>query len=164
MARLQELAERPTALTGGHRLCPGCGEPIVVRQVLMSTDDPVIAASCTGCLEVSTTIFPYTAWDIPWIHIAFENAAATIAGIEAMYKALKTKAGYIGMIGSKKKRKTIYAALRESGYSNQDLERVHCPIGLDIGALTPAEIAVSIVAEMITVRAGNLKRLGISTT
>ncbi len=92
MARLQELTERPTRLTGGHRLCPGCGEPIVVRQVLMSTSDPVIAASCTGCLEVSTTIFPYTAWDIPWIHIAFENAAATIAGIEAMYKALKTKA------------------------------------------------------------------------
>ncbi len=92
MARLKELTERPTRLTGGHRLCPGCGEPIVVRQVLMSTPDPVIAASCTGCLEVSTTIFPYTAWDIPWIHIAFENAAATIAGIEAMYKALKAKA------------------------------------------------------------------------
>jgi len=92
MARLQELTERPTRLTGGHRLCPGCGEPIVVRQVLMSTEDPVIAASCTGCLEVSTTIFPYTAWAIPWIHIAFENAAATIAGVEAMYKVLKTKA------------------------------------------------------------------------
>ncbi len=92
MARLKELTERPTRLTAGHRLCPGCGEPIVVRQVLMSTEDPVIAASCTGCLEVSTTIFPYTAWAIPWIHIAFENAAATIAGIEAMYKALKSKA------------------------------------------------------------------------
>ena len=92
MARLQELTERPTRLTGGHRLCPGCGEPIVARQVLMSTEDPVIAASCTGCFEVSTTIFPYTAWDIPWIHIAFENAAATIAGVEAMYKALKAKA------------------------------------------------------------------------
>ncbi len=92
MARLKELTERPTRLTAGHRLCPGCGEPIVVRQVLMSTEEPVIAASCTGCLEVSTTIFPYTAWAIPWIHIAFENAAATIAGIEAMYKALKSKA------------------------------------------------------------------------
>ena len=92
MARLQELTERPTRLTGGHRLCPGCGEPIVARQVLMSTKDPVIAVSCTGCFEVSTTIFPYTAWAIPWLHIAFENAAATIAGVEAMYKALKARA------------------------------------------------------------------------
>ncbi len=89
---LKQLSHTPLRLTGGHRLCPGCGEPIVVRQVLMATDDPVIAASCTGCLEVSTTIFPYTAWNIPWIHIAFENAAATIAGIEAMYKAHKARA------------------------------------------------------------------------
>ena len=89
---LKQLSHTPLRLTGGHRLCPGCGEPIVVRQVLMATDDPVVAASCTGCLEVSTTIFPYTAWNIPWIHIAFENAAATIAGAEAMYKVHKTKA------------------------------------------------------------------------
>ena len=89
---LKQLSHTPLRLTGGHRLCPGCAEPIVVRQVLMATDDPVIAASCTGCLEVSTTIFPYTAWNIPWIHIAFENAAATIAGIEAMYKAHQARA------------------------------------------------------------------------
>ena len=88
---LKQLSEIPERLTGGHRLCPGCGEPIVVRQVLMGTDSPVIAASCTGCLEVSTTIFPYTAWKIPWLHIAFENAAATISGIQAMYQSLKNQ-------------------------------------------------------------------------
>lgn len=89
---LKQLSHTPLRLTAGHRLCPGCGEPIVVRQVLMATDDPIVAVSCTGCLEVSTTIFPYTAWNIPWLHIAFENAGATIAGIEAMYKAHKAKA------------------------------------------------------------------------
>jgi len=86
---LKQLSEIPERLTGGHRLCPGCGEPIVVRQVLMGTESPVIAASATGCLEVSTTIFPYTAWAIPWLHIAFENAAASISGIEGMYQSLK---------------------------------------------------------------------------
>ncbi len=86
---LKQLSESPVRLTGGHRLCPGCGEPIAVRQVLMGTDKPVLVANATGCLEVSTTIFPYTAWDVPWLHVAFENAAAVISGVEAMYASLK---------------------------------------------------------------------------
>ena len=86
---LKQLSESKVRLTGGHRLCPGCAEPIVVRQVLMATDKPVIATNATGCLEVSTTIFPFTAWEIPWLHIAFENAAAAAAGVEAMYQSLK---------------------------------------------------------------------------
>jgi xanthine dehydrogenase accessory factor len=68
-------------------------------------------------------------------------------------KALKTRAGYIGMIGSRKKRDAIYSALLEQGFTQQDLDRVHCPIGLAIGAETPEEIAVSIVAELIRKRA-----------
>jgi len=86
---LKQLSESPVRLTGGHRLCPGCGEPIVVRQVLMGTDSPVVAVNATGCLEVSTTIFPFTAWAIPWLHIAFENAAAAVSGVEGMYQSLK---------------------------------------------------------------------------
>lgn len=69
-------------------------------------------------------------------------------------QALGTTAGYIGMIGSRRKRDAIYAALLEEGFTRRDLERVHCPIGLDIGAETPEEIAVSILAELIQVRAG----------
>ena len=64
-------------------------------------------------------------------------------------RTLATDAGYIGMIGSRRKRDTIYDALREEGVSERHIERVHCPIGLAIGAETPEEIAVSIVAEMI---------------
>jgi pyruvate ferredoxin oxidoreductase beta subunit len=86
---LKQLSHAETRLTAGHRLCPGCAEPIIVRQVLMATDQPVLAANATGCLEVSTTIFPFTAWNIPWIHVAFENAAAVAAGMEAMYQSLK---------------------------------------------------------------------------
>ncbi len=87
--KLKELAKKPDLLTGGHRMCAGCGAPIVVRQVLAAIDEPVIIANATGCLEVATTIYPYTAWKLPWIHSAFENAAATISGVEAMYNSLK---------------------------------------------------------------------------
>ena len=68
-------------------------------------------------------------------------------------QALATRAGYIGMIGSRRKRDTIYAHLREQGVAQAALDRVHCPIGLAIGAETPAEIAVSIVAELVAERA-----------
>jgi xanthine dehydrogenase accessory factor len=64
-------------------------------------------------------------------------------------QALATRAGYIGMIGSRRKRAEVYDALRAQGTSEQDLARVHCPVGLAIGAETPKEIAVSIVAECI---------------
>jgi len=67
-------------------------------------------------------------------------------------QALKTRAGYTGMIGSRKKRDAIYRALEKEGFSAGDFEKVHCPIGLAIGAQTPEEIAVSIVAELIHAR------------
>jgi pyruvate ferredoxin oxidoreductase beta subunit len=91
MANIKELAKIPERLSGGHRLCAGCGASIVVRQVLMGTKDYVVAGSATGCLEVATTIYPFTAWKIPFIHNAFENSAATMSGVETAYRALKKK-------------------------------------------------------------------------
>ena len=70
MANLKELSKLPEKLSGGHRLCAGCGASIVVRQVLMGTKDPVVVGAATGCLEVATTIYPYTAWKTPFIHNA----------------------------------------------------------------------------------------------
>jgi xanthine dehydrogenase accessory factor len=67
-------------------------------------------------------------------------------------QALATRAGYIGMIGSKRKRAEVYTALRAQGVSEEALTRVHCPVGLAVGAETPEEIAVSIVAECIAHR------------
>jgi len=67
--------------------------------------------------------------------------------------ALRTPAAYVGMIGSRRKRDAVYARLRGQGFDAAELARVHCPVGLGIGAETPEEIAVSIVAEMIQVRA-----------
>ncbi len=95
MATLKQLAEKEELFSGGHRLCAGCGIPPIVRLILRSTDAGIVATTSTGCLEVGTSIYPYTSWRIPWIHSAFENAAATISGVEAAYKALK-KRGKIG--------------------------------------------------------------------
>ena len=89
--RWHELVGKGSGLAGGHRMCAGCGAPVVVRQVLMGTSDPVVVSSATGCLEVSTTIYPYTSWKGSFIHTAFENSAATLSGVETAYKALKKK-------------------------------------------------------------------------
>jgi xanthine dehydrogenase accessory factor len=66
--------------------------------------------------------------------------------------AAGTEARYIGMIGSKRKVLSVYEALEKEGVAPEKLERVYAPVGLEIGALTPAEIAISITAELIAVR------------
>lgn len=78
-------------LASGHRTCPGCAIPIIVRTVLSAINEDVVVVGATGCMEVTTTIYPYTSWNVPFMHNAFENAAATISGIESAYKALKAK-------------------------------------------------------------------------
>lgn len=75
----------------GHGTCSGCGIPALVRTILDATDDPVVVINATGCLEVTSTLYPYTAWKIPYIHNAFENAGATASGVEAAYRVLKKK-------------------------------------------------------------------------
>jgi xanthine dehydrogenase accessory factor len=77
--------------------------------------------------------------------------------MEVLEQALRTQAGYIGMIGSRKKRNAIYAKLLDKGFKEPQLEKVHCPIGLGIEADTPEEIAVSIVGELIYQRATGKK-------
>ncbi len=84
---LKEI-QKEELFASGHRMCAGCGPAICVRQTLLAAGRPVIMVSATGCVEVSTTIYPYTSWKIPWMHIAFENAAAVASGIEAALKKL----------------------------------------------------------------------------
>jgi pyruvate ferredoxin oxidoreductase beta subunit len=85
---LKELAGRRERLAPGHRLCAGCGESILVRQILNAIDEPVVLSTATSCLEIGTSIYPFSSWRVPWIHSAFENASSTIAGAEAAYRAL----------------------------------------------------------------------------
>mgnify|MGYP000164960623 CR=1 FL=1 len=78
---LKDLAKKKLLLAPGHRLCSGCAASIIVKQALLAVDGPIVVVNATGCLEVATTIYPYTSWRVPWIHNAFENAAATASGI-----------------------------------------------------------------------------------
>lgn len=94
MATLKDLSKKKELLSGGHRGCSGCGAAVIARQVMLASDKPIVVVAATGCLEVFTTIFPYSAWNVPFLHNAFENAAATISGVEAAYKALKQKGKY----------------------------------------------------------------------
>ena len=87
MANLKELAKQKQLFTGGHRGCAGCGAVIIAKQVLMAAGPDTVVASATGCLEVVSTIYPYTSWNVPFLHSAFENSGATISGIEALYKS-----------------------------------------------------------------------------
>lgn len=90
---LKEVAKKPERFTGGHRMCAGCGAPIVVRQILraLKTEDHAVIGSATGCLEVCSFIYPYTSWNDSFIHNAFENSAASVSGAEAAYNAMKRK-------------------------------------------------------------------------
>lgn len=89
MANLKELSAVPEVLAAGHRLCAGCGAPIIVRQVLRGAKAPVVVTNATGCLEVSTSVYPYSSWNTSWVHTAFECASATASGVEAAYRSLK---------------------------------------------------------------------------
>ncbi len=91
---LKEISKLEPALTGGHRLCAGCGAGTMARQVTLAAQalkEPFMIVNATGCLEVATTIYPYNSWTVPWLHNAFENAAATASGTIVALEALRRK-------------------------------------------------------------------------
>ncbi len=89
----KEIMSKGERLAPGHRMCAGCGGTIAVRNVLrgLREEDKAVVCSATSCLEVSTFLYPYTAWKDSFIHNAFENAAATLSGVEAAYVAAKKR-------------------------------------------------------------------------
>ena len=93
---------KPERFVGGHRLCAGCGAGLVCRGMMRALDegDKAVVCNATSCLEVSSFLYPYTAWEDSYIHSAFENAAATCGGVEAAYNVLKRKGKLDGTINS----------------------------------------------------------------
>jgi len=87
----KDIASKPALFLSGHRACAGCGPATVMRLVMKATRGPTIVTQATGCMEVVSSIYPYTSWGVPWLHTAFENAAANASGIEAALKALQKK-------------------------------------------------------------------------
>lgn len=97
----REIQAREERLAPGHRMCAGCGGTIAVRNVLkaLHPGDKAVIGNATGCLEVSSYMYPYTAYEDSYIHNAFENAGATLSGVETAFHALKKR----GKIGSEYK-------------------------------------------------------------
>jgi len=100
----------------GHRACQGCGEVLALRLLLKAIGPQMVAVSCTGCMEVISSTFPQTSWRMPWIHSAFENAAAVASGVEAGYKAMMRK----GIIP--KKRIPVVAIAGDGGTADIGLQ------------------------------------------
>jgi pyruvate ferredoxin oxidoreductase beta subunit len=153
MANLRELSKSPEILTQGHRLCAGCAHGTVARQILAASKDPVVVGAATGCLEVATTIYPYTSWSSPWIHSAFENVAATVSGIEAAYNvlhrkgAVREKVNFVSFAGdggtydiglqslsgaAERGHRMVYVCLDNGAYMNTGIQRSSAtPLGAD---------------------------------
>ena len=94
---VQSSIERNNSLNSGHRACQGCGEALGARYAvdaaMRATDGQLIAVNATGCLEVFSTPYPETSWQLPWIHSLFGNAAAVGTGVAAALKIKARKAG-----------------------------------------------------------------------
>ncbi len=88
---LKELSKKEEKFVSGHRMCTGCGPAIIMRQMLLAVDTPVVIANATGCLEVSSAVYPYSSWKVSWMHSLFENTGAVASGIETTYRALKKR-------------------------------------------------------------------------
>jgi pyruvate ferredoxin oxidoreductase beta subunit len=88
---VQADMRRTNSLNSGHRACQGCGEALGARYALdaamQATGNQLIATNATGCLEVFSTPYPETSWQIPWIHSLFGNAAAVATGVAAAMRA-----------------------------------------------------------------------------
>ena len=87
----QASPDRGNALTSGHRACRGCGEALAARYVLdtavQASAGRLVTVNATGCLEVFSTPYPETSWQLPWLHLLFANAAAVATGVAAALRA-----------------------------------------------------------------------------
>jgi pyruvate ferredoxin oxidoreductase beta subunit len=92
------LTKNKPLLAPGHRACAGCGQLMAARNVIEALGPNTIIANATGCLEVTTTPYPESAWGVPWIHSLFENAAAIASGINAalIYKKSNSPSPNLG--------------------------------------------------------------------
>jgi len=87
----KDISELPDLFMSGHRACAGCAAATVLRLVMKATRGPTIVTQATGCMEVASTIYPYTSWATPWLHTAFETAGANASGIDAALKVMTRK-------------------------------------------------------------------------
>ncbi|TKJ17287.1 2-ketoisovalerate ferredoxin oxidoreductase [Candidatus Woesearchaeota archaeon B3_Woes] len=130
---------REEFLAPGHTACLGCGEAIAIRHILKVAGKNTIIVQATGCPEVYTTLYPNTAWRIPWIHVAFENAAAVASGVrEGLNQEDKKDVNVIAIAGDggtfdiglqalsgmlERHHKVLYICLDNGAYENTGVQR-----------------------------------------
>lgn len=153
----------------GHRACQGCAEALAVRLVAKALGQNVVVASATGCMEIISTPFPFTNWRVPWIHVAFENAAAVATGAEGAYRALVRKGAlpekgtvFLGMGGDggtsdiglqalsgafERGHRFIYVCYDNEAYMNTGVQRSS---GTPFGASTTTSPAGKLKAGQVT--------------
>jgi len=85
------LVDKEEYFSAGHRACQGCGEALAIRLMCKALGKDTVIINATGCMEVISSLYPTTAWRLPWIHVAFPNAAAVGSGVEAGLKVLRRK-------------------------------------------------------------------------
>ena len=126
-------------LAPGHSACLGCGEAIAIRHILKAAGKNTIIVQATGCPEVYTTLYPNTSWRVPWIHVAFENAAAVASGIrEGLNQEGKKDINVIAIAGDgatfdigfqalsgmlERNHKVVYICLDNGAYENTGVQR-----------------------------------------
>src|SRR6185369_11425112 len=101
---VQADPNRANALTSGHRACQGCGEALAARWVLdaavRATGGQLVVVNATGCLEVFSTPYPESSWQVPWLHSLFGNAPAVASGVAAALRAQgRTDIRVVGQAG-----------------------------------------------------------------
>ena len=85
------LVDKEEYFSAGHRACQGCGEALAIRMMCKALGSDTVIVNATGCMEVISSFYPTTAWNLPWIHVAFPNAASVGSGVEAGLKVLRRK-------------------------------------------------------------------------
>lgn len=91
--------EEKEFFASGHRACAGCGEALALRHILKAAGQDTIVVQATGCMEVVSTPYPETAWEVPWVHCAFENTAAVASGVRAALNVKGNKKANVIAIG-----------------------------------------------------------------
>ncbi|HRJ59922.1 MAG TPA: thiamine pyrophosphate-dependent enzyme [Azospirillaceae bacterium] len=155
---VQASAERTNAITCGHRACQGCGEALGARYALdaamRATDGQLICVNATGCLEVFTTPYPETSWQVSWLHSLFGNAAAVASGVAAAQRVKKrpqvrviaqggdggtTDIGFGCLSGMfERNDDVLYICYDNEGYMNTGVQRSSATPGGARTATTPA--------------------------
>jgi len=84
-----KLVDKEEYFSSGHRACQGCGEALAIRLMCKALGKDTVITNATGCMEVISTLYPTTAWKLPWVHVAFPNSAAVGAGVSSALKVLR---------------------------------------------------------------------------